>query len=275
VETVGGGGYGRRVENATTVEGLTFSEGEPSAFLRPYVTHLSAYTELRSEPLSRREPPFAGAVMIFGFNAPLGLSGPDGFRRLRSFVGGLHDIYVDTTTAGVAEGVQVNLTPIGARRLLGVPMRELANRVVSLEEVLGRWATTTVERLAEAPGRAARLALLDEALSRRIGEAPEPDRRIGWAWDRLLAARGAVSVSSMADELGWSHRHLVSRFHDQIGLAPKAVARVLRFEHAVDRLRAGGSLAGTAVTCGYYDQAHMNRDFRAMAGATPRELVLS
>jgi AraC-like DNA-binding protein len=263
------------VENATTVEGLTFSEGEPSAFLRPYVTHLSAYTERRSEPLSRREPPFAGVVMVFGFSAPLGLSGPGGSRRLRSFVGGLHDSYVDTTTAGVAEGVQVNLTPIGARRLLGVPMRELANRVVSLEEVLGRWATTTVERLAEAPCRAARLALLEEALSRRIGEAPGPDRRIGRAWDRLLAARGAVSVSSMADELGWSHRHLVSRFHDQIGLAPKAVARVLRFEHAVDRLRAGGSLAGTAVTCGYYDQAHMNRDFRAMAGATPRELVLS
>ncbi|MFC7649086.1 hypothetical protein ACFQX6_58155 [Streptosporangium lutulentum] len=162
------------MENATTAEGLTFSEGEPGAFLRPYVTHLSAYTERRTEPLARREPPFAGAVVIFGFSAPLGVGGPDGSRRLRSFVGGLHDTYVDTVTAGVAEGVQVNLTPIGAWRLLGVPMRELANRVVSLEEVLGRWATTTVERLAEAPSRAARLALLDEALSRRIGEAPSP-----------------------------------------------------------------------------------------------------
>lgn len=254
-------------------EGLTFTESEPGSFLRPYVTHLSAYTERRAAPTPRRQPPFAGVVMIFGFGVPLSLSGPAGLRRLASFAGGLHDTYVDTTTAGVAEGVQVNLTPLGARRLLGMPMRELTNRLFSLEEVLGGWATATVERLAEAPGRAARIALLDEALSGRIDEAPEPDRRVGWAWSRLVATRGTVSVASIAAELGWSHRHLVSRFHDQIGLAPKVAARVLRFEHATGRLRSGMSLADTAATCGYYDQAHMSRDFRAMAGATPRELV--
>jgi AraC-like DNA-binding protein len=269
-----GGGYGRGVDDAAVAEGLTFVEGEPGAFLRSYVTHLSAYTERYAEPVPRRQPPFAGVVMIFGFGAPLALSGPRGGRRLASFAGGLHDTYVDTTTAGTAEGVQVNLTPLGARRLLGVPMRELTNRVVSLEEVLGPWATTTVERLAQASGRAARLALLDEALSERIGSAPVPDRRVGWAWSRLVATRGAVSVASMAAELGWSHRHLVSRFHDQVGLAPKAAARVLRFEHATGRLRSGMSLADTAAVCGYYDQAHMNRDFRAMAGVTPRELAV-
>lgn len=254
-------------------EGLTSTEGEPGVFLRPYVTQLSAYTERYAEPLPRRQPPFGGVVMIFGFGEPLALDGPGGVRRLTSFAAGLHDTYVDTTMSGAAEGVQVNLTPLGARRLLGVPMRELANRVVSLEEVLGPWSTATVERLAEAPGRAARIALLDEAISGRIAEAPASDRRVCWAWDRLAATRGAVSVASIAAELGWSHRHLVSRFHDQIGLTPKAVAKVLRFEHATGRLRSGMSPADTAVTCGYYDQAHMNRDFRAMAGATPLELA--
>ncbi len=263
------------MNDAAVAEGLTFTESDPGAFLRPYVTHLSAYTERHADPVVQRRPPFAGIVMIFGFGTPLALSGPEGSRLLASFAGGLHDTYVDTTTAGIAEGVQVNLTPLGARRLLGVPLRELANRVVSLEEVLGGWATATLERLAEAPGRAARIALLDEALSGRIGEAPPPDPRVGWAWQRLVATRGTVSVASMAAELGWSSRHLVSRFHDQIGLAPKAAARVLRFEHATGRLRSGMSLADTAAVCGYYDQAHMNRDFRIMAGATPRELVPS
>jgi AraC-like DNA-binding protein len=261
------------VHDAAVAEGLTLTEGEPGAFLRPHVTHLSAYTERYADPTPRRQPPFAGVVMIFGFGAPLAMSGPGGSRRLASFAGGLHDTYVDTTTAGIAEGLQVNLTPLGARRLLGVPLRELTNRVVSLEEVLGGWATATVERLAEAPGRAARIALLDEALSGRIDQAPAPDRRVGWAWRRLVATRGTVSVASIAADLGWSHRHLVSRFHDQIGLAPKVAARVLRFEHATGRLRSGMSPADTAAVCGYYDQAHMNRDFRTMAGATPRELA--
>ncbi|WP_156056319.1 helix-turn-helix domain-containing protein [Streptosporangium roseum] len=263
------------MKDAAVSEGLVFLEGRPGRRLRPYVTHLSAYTERYTRPLLRREPPFAGAVMIFGFAGPLTLDGPgaDAPRRLASFAGGLHDTYVDTTTVGLAEGVQVDLTPIGARRLLGMPMGELANRIVSLEEVLGSWAETAVERLAEAPDRRARLALLDELLTRRIHAAPEPDRRIGWAWDRLVATRGTVGIASLAGELGWSHRHLVSRFHDQIGLAPKAVAKVLRFQHAVARMRAGLAPADAAVACGYYDQSHMNRDFASMAGATPRELA--
>lgn len=263
------------VKDSVVNEGLVFLEGRPGHRLRPHVTHLSAYTERYTRPLPRRQPPFAGAVMIFGFAEPLALDGPgaEAPQRLVSFAGGLHDTYVDTTMTGLAEGVQVDLTPLGARRLLGMPMSELANRVVSLAEALGPWAETAVERLAGAPDRQARLALLNELLTRRIHAAPEPDRRIRWAWGRLVATRGTIGVASLAEELGWSHRHLVSRFHDQIGLAPKAVAKVLRFEHAAARLRAGLPLADTAVRCGYYDQAHMNRDFRAMTGATPREVA--
>ncbi|MFF5210682.1 helix-turn-helix domain-containing protein [Streptosporangium sp. NPDC000396] len=263
------------MEDAAVADGLVFLRGDPSVPLRPYVTHLSAYTERYREPLPRRQPPFAGIVMIFGFGEPLTLDGPgsDAPQRLASFAGGLHDTYVDTSTTGIAEGVQVDLTPIGARRLLGMPMSELANRVVSLDAVLGSWASTAVERLAEAPDRRARLTLLDELLTRRIHSAPAPDRRVCHAWSRLVATRGTIGIASLAEELGWSHRHLVSRFHDQIGLAPKAVARVLRFEHALGRLRTGTPLADAALTCGYYDQAHMNRDFKAMAGTTPRELA--
>ncbi|MEU4829384.1 helix-turn-helix domain-containing protein [Streptosporangium sp. NPDC023615] len=260
-------------DDAGAAEGLTFTEGAPGSLLRPHVIHLSAYSERYARPAHRRQPPFPGIAMIFGLGAPLTMSGPRGERRLASFAAGLHDTYVDTTLTGAADGLQVDLTPLGARRFFGVPMRELANRVVSLEEVLGSWATTVIERLAETPGRPARLALLEAALSRRINEAPAPDRRVVWAWGRLVAARGAVPVASIAAELGWSHRHLVARFHDQIGLPPKAAARVLRFQHATGRLRSGAALAGTAAACGYYDQAHMNRDFRAMAGATPGELA--
>nr|WP_260407814.1 helix-turn-helix domain-containing protein [Planomonospora venezuelensis] len=152
-------------------------------------------------------------------------------------------------------------------------MGELANRVVPLEDALGPWAGAAVERLAEATGRSARLALLDALLTRRIQAAPAPDPRIVRAWERLSATRGRVPIAALAGELGWSHRHLAARFRDQIGMTPKSVARVLRFEHAVARLRAGRPPADTAAACGYYDQAHMNRDFRAMAGVTPRGLV--
>ncbi|WP_084780546.1 AraC family transcriptional regulator [Planobispora rosea] len=261
------------MDGTAATGGLTFVEGRPGAFLRPYVTELSAYSERYEEPLARRQPPFAGVVVIFGVGEPLALSGPGGRAVLASFAAGLHDTYVDTTTVGAAEGVQVNLTPLGARRLFGMPLSELANRVVSLEDVLGPWAGVAVERLAGISGRHDRLALLDALLARRIQAAPDPDPRVGWAWRRLRATRGTIPITELAGELGWSHRHLVTRFRDQIGTTPKAAARVLRFEHAAARLRAGLSPADTAAACGYYDQSHMNRDFRAMAGITPRELV--
>ncbi|WP_165977694.1 helix-turn-helix domain-containing protein [Nonomuraea diastatica] len=79
-------------------------------------------------------------------------------------------------------------------------------------------------------------------------------------------------MSSLAESLGWSHRHLVARFHDQIGLTPKTAARVIRFGRAARLLQAGASIARVAAECGFYDQAHMNREFRVLGDVTPGQI---
>jgi transcriptional regulator GlxA family with amidase domain len=85
-------------------------------------------------------------------------------------------------------------------------------------------------------------------------------------------------VSALAEGTGWSGRHLASRFRAEIGLTPKAAARVIRFDRArkllVQRLAAGGGdhfLADLAADCGYFDQAHLAREFRALAGCPPSQ----
>jgi AraC-like DNA-binding protein len=82
-----------------------------------------------------------------------------------------------------------------------------------------------------------------------------------------------AAVGQIADELGCSRRHLSDRFGTELGLPPKALGRVLRFQRAVGLLRGGGELADVAYTCGYADQPHFNRDFRALAGVTPTEFL--
>ena len=114
---------------------------------------------------------------------------------------------------------------------------------------------------------------MDRFLLRRLarGRAMSPD--IAWALRTLQASRGGSSIGALSRALSCSRKTLIKRFQAQIGLSPKAVAGILRFEHATGRLRAGSdeSWSELALACGYSDQAHFNRDFRRYSGRTPTE----
>jgi transcriptional regulator GlxA family with amidase domain len=80
-----------------------------------------------------------------------------------------------------------------------------------------------------------------------------------------------VPIGTLTEETGWSARHLIARFREEIGVTPKLAARILRFERVVARVEQarGVGWADIAYDCGYYDQAHLNRDFRQFAGTSP------
>ena len=122
----------------------------------------------------------------------------------------------------------------------------------------------------------ARYAAGESVLQLGFGEAGLPVLpEVAWAWRRLAATCGAVPVGELAAEVGWSRRHLVTRFHQQVGLPPKTAARVIRFAHLLRRFAGTetGKWSRIAAECGYYDQAHMNRDFREFAGTTPTDYL--
>jgi AraC-like DNA-binding protein len=261
--------------------------------LRRRVAGYCGYREDTPRPLRRRELPSGLVPLVISFGDPLRVGAPGApapGATLTSFVAGPHDRPVVTEHGGAQHGIQVMLTPLGAWTLLGVPMRELANTVVDLADLLGPGAGKLAARLAEAPSWDERLALLDDALAARLARGAEPSPQVAHAWSRLCQTAGGVTVGALAAELGWSRRHLVARFREQVGLPPKVIARVLRFQRSLRLLGAAGAPGGTgpgaaagrgpgarwaevAVACGYYDQAHLNREFRALAGCTPTELL--
>jgi AraC-like DNA-binding protein len=262
----------------------------PHPALSPYVGHYIGYAERADGELRRREVPISRAVLILGWGEPLTVTDPRVPRApagpLASFVTGLFDSYVVTRTRGLGRGVELMLSPLGARRLLGLPLGELTNRTVDPADLPGRWLGSLTARLAGAPGWAARFALLDDALLERLAAGDPPDPRLAGAWRLLERSGGRLSVASIADRVGWSRRHLAATVHRELGLPPKTLARVLRFERAFRSLgpaAAGGSTAGgpaaaggwaaVAAACGYADQAHLIREFREFAGATPVELA--
>lgn len=118
-----------------------------------------------------------------------------------------------------------------------------------------------------------RFATCDEVLTRIV----EPDRTIapplGLAWAALVRSGGTTSTSVLAATAGWSRQHFTRRFDDEFGLGPKLASRVVRFERArrmIETRPAVVSMASVAAACGYYDQAHLSRDFTELAGCTPK-----
>jgi AraC-like DNA-binding protein len=173
---------------------------------------------------------------------------------------------------GAMAGVQIDLTPAGARALLGLPAAALTHEVVDLAAVLGRDADELNERLALLSGWPERFAALEAFLLARArrAQAPAPDP-VQAAWSLIVGSHGTRRIGDVADDVGYSRRRLDALFGREYGLAPKQLARIARFERAVRRLKAapGTSLAALAASCGYADQAHMTRDWRAFAGCPP------
>lgn len=235
------------------------------------------YTERSVLPMRRREVANGGVVLIVSFGEPIAvqLDTERTASRVTSFVAGLHDGWVVTEYTGPQAGVQIDLSPLGAYRLLGVPPSEIANGVVDVDALDLRWLAELPERLAGAPDWSSRFATLDHELARRAADGPDVDRSVAWAWRQLETSHGRVPVATLADEIGWSRRHFSAKFREHVGLAPKPTGRVLRFTHAVGLLRAGGvaSIGDVAATSGYADHSHLVRDFHDLAGCTPSALV--
>jgi AraC-like DNA-binding protein len=248
----------------------------PAPGLRGIVLSYQDYSEKSSTVMKRLEVPFAGVPVVFSFGQTYRVVDPIGQAEdHRTFAAGLADSWVVVESAGVSRGVQVNLTPIGARLFLGLPMSELTNRTVDLDDVLGPVAISLTERLEAATDWSARFDILDDFIARRIANAGEPSVPVIWAWNKVRSSGGRASVGAIADELGYSHRRLIAQFRDHLGLPPKTMARIVRFERAIKILRSGRDYTwpDVASECGYYDQAHFNREFHEFSGRTPSQFA--
>ena len=260
--------------------------GVPAPALRPFMAGYAGYRHAGVPPATHRGLPSPYLTVIFTLDDPLTIAAHADPRQppasYRSLVGGLHTSPALITHQGRQSGIQLPLSPLGARALLGMPAAELASIDVAGPDVLGLLAEQIGERIRTAADWPARFAVLDQVLTARLAGPPSQpgiasgtSDEVSYAWRRLVASGGHCAVSELATETGWSDRHLRSRFSGETGLTPKAAARVIRFDRTrrlLQRRTAAGSpllLADLAADCGYYDQAHLAREFRDLAGLPP------
>jgi AraC-like DNA-binding protein len=234
----------------------TFTRRAPDPRLRGYVLQYCAYDERTESFTRRRELPSDRVVGIVNLGPPIWI---DGAPIRDGFYSGLTGTYAVSETRGAQRGVQIDFSPLGAHLLLHLPMDELVPIDPRLHEHLGN---------TDDP-----FAYLDAYFLARLDDALSPVPSVTRALARLRASEGRTSINALTDELGCSAKHLTTRFREQVGVSPKLFARILRFQKAVGLIDSTPSWAAIAQAAGYYDQAHLVRDFRRFAGASPTEFM--
>jgi AraC-like DNA-binding protein len=172
-----------------------------------------------------------------------------------------------------APAIVARLAPLGAYKLLGPALSEIGGSLyVALEDIVGAEARRLSEQVQSAPTWEERGRLLDDFLLDRATCGPQPSPEVTHAWHLLVHSGGRSTIRSVAREVGWSHKHLITRFKQQIGMAPHTAARLLRLSTVWQHIDHEQSWARIAAESGYADQAHLIREFRHFTGTTPAAL---
>lgn len=216
-------------------------------------------------------PPVVSITIDFGEHG-FTVTNSAGWQTLGSIVTGMSPGPVRIRSEQV-ECIEIQLPPLQAHRLLGIPLGELDGMVVDLADLCGRPVHRLREQLAAAATWDQRFAFTESFLAQRHNAAPATDPEVAESWRRVVSSRGQVTVDDLARATGWSRKRLWSRFSSQIGLTPKRATMQIRFRSAIERLFAGDSPAEVAATCGYADQSHLHRDASAFAANTPRAVI--
>lgn len=252
-------------------------EASPSPALRHVVRGYCGYRTAGWPRRVHRGLPSSDLTFIVSIGQPIDVLAqtdpgqrPDTYRCVLS---GLQLTPALIDEPGESEGVAIELTPLGLRRLTGVPAAALWNRSHECSDVLGTAGDELWEQVNAAATWTERFAACDRVLTGIAGRRahPGPVAEVERAWALLTASGGTVTIGEVAADIGWSRQHLTRRFRSELGLGPKSLARVARFQRVVAALRSGPvlGLADLAATVGYADQSHLDREFGQLAGCSP------
>ncbi len=233
---------------------------------------IESYALRTTCPTSHRELPSVEPTLIFNSGEPISIVDALGNTLTvdtnQVFYAGLHHRHCFSQAGRSQSGFHIRLSQLAAYRILGGDAARCTDRAVLIDDLASNFRMALSHHDGADPGKVR--SSLCSALQDAARNADEPSKEIVWSITQLM--RPDVRVGALASELGWSRRLLVARFKDVMGVSPKSFARMARFQRLIKGLKREGdrAWAARAVAAGYFDQAHMIRDFREFTGLSPR-----
>jgi AraC-like DNA-binding protein len=171
--------------------------------------------------------------------------------------------------------VGVRFTPIGARAWLGLPLHEITGRIEDAGAVCGAAASRLRAAIEQSRNRDERFHWAEASIRATLRRVVGSSDAISLAVRAIERRAGMLTVDMVARACGLGPRQLERRFLDDVGVTPKAMARIVRFQRALRELRSGLPPADVAAACGFADQPHLAREFRRFAGLPARAVDLA
>ena len=242
----------------------------PAPVLRPFVRTLWSLEGDDPAPAADRIFPDGCMELVFHLGTPFSAWGDDGCEAEQpaAFLVGQLTRALRVRPSRRAAVVGVRFHPGGAFPFLRMPQHELHGRLPALADVSPGLARTA-ERLHDARDIDSAVAAIAGQLAALAVSFDRPDRRVVASVAAIAASAGAVPVEDLAHRCGLGARQLERLFRDAVGLAPKTLARLARFQAALRACENGAPLSAAGIVAGYADQAHFAREFRRVAGLSP------
>jgi AraC-like DNA-binding protein len=223
--------------------------------------------------------------LMFNLEKPFGVPNrpPAGRSFKRAWIAGMQQEWLMVTpqydSSLPSYLMSVRMPPLGAYRVLDMPLGEIAHDVIELDDALGDEVHSVHQRVGDAKDPGQQFAILCDFVRRRIARSRVRLRADAqMAVERLRRSHGAERIDSLCRDVGISRKHLGAVLRAHVGLSPKAYARMFRFRRVVDLVQSSRrppDWTQLAVSCGYYDQSHFNHEFRAFAGMSPGEFAVA
>jgi AraC-like DNA-binding protein len=198
----------------------------------------------------------------------------DAFQRFRgAIVSGCYGTPFEIDTRVHAAVVGVHFKPGGAAAFLGIPPGDLADAHVALEDLWGHQAFELRERLCAASSPRDRFRILERALRVRLARGRNPRGAVAQAL--ITLDQPGIEVGRVTRDLDLSRRRFIEIFTEDVGMTPKRYVKVRRFQRALALATASSPprWAALALECGYFDQAHLCRDWAQLTGVSPSEFL--
>lgn len=174
--------------------------------------------------------------------------------------------------------VSVRFRAAGAARFFDIPYSEIVDRVVDFSLYEKDVAQKLTAEIAHVSTPAERFGVLSTLLLERLKkQESKEDIFVRQACRYITQSEGSYSVQELVKLIGFSERQLERKFKQQVGLTPKQLSRIMRFQKfiALSKTSSKLTLTDVSLSCGYYDQSHFIKDFTKFSGVSPMSYLNS